>query len=369
MVLFVARCFVTELEALQAIFLDDLQVSYDADRPNPWHLQLPLHPATGGDSSSSLVCLTLSLRLPPSYPAVPPEICIVSARGLSDSRLDRMQRTLQMLASSRLGSEMLFEIFDTAKELLTENNFPCCHCAICLCDIQPSDKLFRTLCYHYYHKCCLSRYLVHTRSQHEERDATVASRGISERQQKEPFQAHQLSSDWQQGPIQVLCPVCRETLTIDPASLSTGPLYTETQDELNDLSGNTEKDDEEWAASLLTWRQQQQRFRVLFDEQKNKEGHVDPAENPFVLTVVLNSPQSSEQHPEEPEHPEPKTFAPHIPTAAYHTKNGVSASRARTLAKEPGINAAPMELVPTRDHSYFLREWREGNASFLFANI
>ena len=61
------------------------------------------------------------------------------------------------------------------------------------------------------------------------------------------------------------------------------------QDELNDLSGNTDKDDEECAASLLTWRQQQQRFRVLFDEQKNKEGHVDPAENPFVLTVVLNS--------------------------------------------------------------------------------
>uniref|UniRef100_UPI00358E1C99 E3 ubiquitin-protein ligase RNF25-like isoform X3 n=1 Tax=Myxine glutinosa TaxID=7769 RepID=UPI00358E1C99 len=280
--------------------------------PNPWHLQLPLHPATGGDSSSSLVCLTLSLHLPPSYPTVPPEICIVSARGLSDSRLDRMQHTLQMLASSRLGSEMLFEIFDTAKELLTENNFPCCHCAICLCDIQPTDKLFRTPCYHYYHKCCLSRYLVHTRLQHEERDATVASRTIGERQQNEQFQANRLSSDWQQSPIQVLCPVCRETLTIDPASLSTGPLYTDTQDELDDVSGNTEKEDEEWAASLLTWRRQQQRFRALFDEQKDKEGHIDPAENPFVLTVVLNSPQSSEQHREEQEHPEPKTCAPRI---------------------------------------------------------
>ena len=67
-----------------------------------------------------------------------------------------------------LGSLVIFELIDMCREFLTENNKPASKCAICLLDIVDADSFVKTVCYHYFHSCCLGQYVRIAMEEHEE---------------------------------------------------------------------------------------------------------------------------------------------------------------------------------------------------------
>lgn len=55
----------------------------------------------------------------------------------------------------------LFNIFQLAKESLTEGNIPRQPCVICQQHFEEGESFTRTECYHYFHCHCLGRYVQH----------------------------------------------------------------------------------------------------------------------------------------------------------------------------------------------------------------
>ncbi|MEQ2190843.1 hypothetical protein XENOCAPTIV_011946 [Xenoophorus captivus] len=108
-----------------------------------WEVSLVLYPSTAQDSVSQFVRLTLRLTLdqqvcPP--PTLPPSfsqsISSSSQRPGSFNNLFffllSVQRCLQAEAQSWLGSPVLYQLIEKAKEILTESNIPHGNCVICL---------------------------------------------------------------------------------------------------------------------------------------------------------------------------------------------------------------------------------------------
>ena len=82
-----------------------------------------------------------------------------------------MEALLHQLCERRdeyLGSLVIFELIDMCREFLTENNKPASKCAICLLDIVDADSFVKTVCYHYFHSCCLGQYVKSAMEDHEE---------------------------------------------------------------------------------------------------------------------------------------------------------------------------------------------------------
>ncbi|KAI8504871.1 NF-kappaB binding [Branchiostoma belcheri] len=112
-----------------------------------------------------------------------------------------LYKSLQHLAQERQGESMLYEIIELAKDSLTHNNLPSCECAICLYPFHEMDDFTKTECYHYFHCHCLGRYIQHTLDQEPEVTGPVDP-GRVETPQNE-----------------VVCPMCREPISYDLASL------------------------------------------------------------------------------------------------------------------------------------------------------
>nr|XP_060629382.1 E3 ubiquitin-protein ligase RNF25 isoform X2 [Anolis sagrei ordinatus] len=199
----------SEVEVLESIYLDELQVSKGNDRSLPWEISIILHPATAEDQDSQYVCFTLVLSVPVQYPKEVPKITIQNPRGLSDEQIQKILQTLQNIAKARLGAAMLYELIETGKEILTDNNIPHGQCVICLYGFQENEAFIKTPCYHYFHSYCLASYTQHMeeekRAQRKERLPTLAS------QPKEAMEDD------------VPCPVCRKPLVYDLATLQAAP--------------------------------------------------------------------------------------------------------------------------------------------------
>ncbi|XP_078478786.1 E3 ubiquitin-protein ligase RNF25, partial [Lampetra planeri] len=127
----------SELEVLQAIFLDDMTVTHEDGRPHPWQVTVHLAPATGEDPALGFVRLSLHLQLQHSYPCSTPLITISNPRGFSEQQIDGLVETLRILAQQHLGSAVLFQLVQVAKEALTTiNSCPHSSCTICLHSLQ-----------------------------------------------------------------------------------------------------------------------------------------------------------------------------------------------------------------------------------------
>lgn len=118
-----------------------------------------LYPATGDDQESKFVTMTLELTLPAEYPKVSPHIRFRNPRGLSESLLDSLYRSMQEVCNERLEYQMIFELIDMGKEFLTTNNRPASECPICLLSFTSCDIFYRSQCFHHFHSFCLGRYL------------------------------------------------------------------------------------------------------------------------------------------------------------------------------------------------------------------
>ncbi|KAM7096444.1 E3 ubiquitin-protein ligase RNF25 isoform 2-T2 [Ciconia maguari] len=167
-----------EVEVLESIYLEELRVARGRSRWEPWEISITLHPATAQDQDSQYVRFTLVLSVPPQYPNKAPEISIRNPRGLSDEQIQKISQTLRSVAEARLGTEVLYELIEKGKEILTDNNIPHGQCVICLYGFQEKEAFTKTQCYHYFHSHCLARYAQHMEEeilmQQEEREQHLA---------------------------------------------------------------------------------------------------------------------------------------------------------------------------------------------------
>ncbi|XP_062972828.1 E3 ubiquitin-protein ligase RNF25 [Elgaria multicarinata webbii] len=193
----------SEVEVLESIYLDELQVSKGNGRSMPWEISITLHPATAEDQDSQYVCFNLVLSVPRKYPNEVPEIAILNPRGLSDEQIQKISQTLQCVTEARLGTAMLYELIEKGKEILTDNNIPHGQCVICMYGFQENEAFTKTPCYHYFHSRCLASYI-----EHMEEEIRI--------QRKEKVQPLTLMPKEE---IEVQCPVCREPLVYDLATL------------------------------------------------------------------------------------------------------------------------------------------------------
>ncbi|XP_034289613.1 E3 ubiquitin-protein ligase RNF25 [Pantherophis guttatus] len=197
----------SEVEVLESIYLDELHV-FKGNRSIPWEISITLHPATAEDQDSQYVCFTLVLSVPLQYPNEIPKIAIQNPRGLSDEQIQKISQTLQGIAESQLGTPVLYELIEKGKEILTDNNIPHGQCVICLYGFQENEAFTKTTCYHYFHSRCLASYI-----EYMEKEINA--------QKKERMQHLTTVS---REDIEVQCPVCREPLAYDLATLQAAPL-------------------------------------------------------------------------------------------------------------------------------------------------
>nr|XP_058156099.1 E3 ubiquitin-protein ligase RNF25 isoform X2 [Dasypus novemcinctus] len=234
-----------EMAALEPLsgHLPGLHFSY---RSSPWEIYITLHPATAEDQDSQFVCFTLVLQVPTQYPNEVPQISIRNPRGLSDEQIHVITQALSHVAKAGLGTAMLYELIEKGKEILTDNNIPHGQCVICLYGFQEKEAFTKTPCYHYFHCHCLARYI-----QHMEQELKAQG------QEQEQEQQHAATK---QEAVGVQCPVCREPLVYDLATLEAAP---EPQQAVELYQPNAE-----------SLRQQEERKR-LYQRQQERGGIID----------------------------------------------------------------------------------------------
>ncbi|KAL0993629.1 hypothetical protein UPYG_G00110790 [Umbra pygmaea] len=250
----------SEIEVLQSIYLDELQVNRNDD--GSWEVSLVLYPSTGQDSLSQFVRLTLTLTLDSKYPSSPPSISIHNPRGLSDDKLCSVQRCLQTEAESCLGSPVLYQLIEKAKEILTESNIPHGNCVICLYGFKDGEAFTKTSCYHYFHSHCLGRYITHAEMELREREKELEQDKTRERANEEE--------------LTVVCPVCREPLTYDLEQLLSNPAPS-----FPKLEG---------AVIGVEFRQKWVQLQKLLERQKANGGIIDAEAESNRFLIHINEP-------------------------------------------------------------------------------
>ncbi|XP_077475304.1 E3 ubiquitin-protein ligase RNF25 [Stigmatopora argus] len=242
-----------EIEVLQSIYLDDLRVSRTRDRH--WEVSLVLYPSTAEDYGSQFVRLGLTLTLDEQYPLSSPDISIHNTRGLSDDKLSSLQQSLELEAESYVGSPVLYQLIEKAKEILTESNIPHGNCVICLYGFKEGEAFSKTRCYHYFHSHCLGRYAGHSEEEN----------GLRRREMAEDKTAVQNQE------LTVACPVCREPLTYDLDQLMASAAPQQ-QPELD-------------AAIRSDFQQKWRELEKVLERQRCRGGIIDPEEesNRFLI--------------------------------------------------------------------------------------
>ncbi|XP_049985525.1 E3 ubiquitin-protein ligase RNF25 isoform X2 [Alexandromys fortis] len=284
----------SEVEVLESIYLDELQVMRGNGRSSPWEIFITLHPATAEVQDSQFVCFTLVLQVPVQYPHEVPQISIRNPRGLSDEQIHKISQALGHVAEEGLGTAMLYELIEKGKEILTDNNIPHGQCVICLYGFQEKEAFTKTPCYHYFHCHCLARYIQHmeqelkTQGQEQERQHVVTKQAVG-----------------------VQCPVCREPLVYDLASLKAAP---EPQQPM-----------ELYQPSAESLRQQEE-LKRLYQRQQEKGGIIDLEAERNRYFISLQQPPAAV----EPESVVDVSREPQPPTA-------LSAEQSTSLAAQSAV--------------------------------
>ncbi|XP_020760422.1 E3 ubiquitin-protein ligase RNF25 [Odocoileus virginianus] len=303
----------SEVEVLESIYLDELQVVKGNGRLSPWEIYITLHPATAEDQDSQYVCFTLVLQVPTQYPHEVPQISIRNPRGLSDEQIHKISQALSHVAEAGLGTAMLYELIEKGKEILTDNNIPHGQCVICLYGFQEKEAFTKTPCYHYFHCHCLARYI-----QHMEHELQAQGR---EREQERQHAAPE------QKAVGVQCPVCREPLVYDLASLKAAP---EPQQPMELYQPDAE-----------SLRQQEERKR-LYQRQQERGGIIDLEAERNRYFISLQQPPA----PLEPESAIDVSGGSHQPSALATEPSTTSATHTALSAPLPVASQYTCEKTP-----------------------
>lgn len=110
-----------EMEALEAILMDDLQ-PYSGTLPTPWTTHAPTYkvtikPEEDQDEDAAHI-FELLFAHTPTYPDEPPCLRLRSAKGISDSDVNKVQELLETEAQNSLGMAMVFNLVNAAREWL-----------------------------------------------------------------------------------------------------------------------------------------------------------------------------------------------------------------------------------------------------------
>lgn len=307
------RVLPSEVEVLESIYLDELQVVKGNGRSSPWEIYITLHPATAEDQDSQYVCFTLVLQVPTQYPHEVPQISIRNPRGLSDEQIHKISQALSHVAEAGLGTAMLYELIEKGKEILTDNNIPHGQCVICLYGFQEKEAFTKTPCYHYFHCHCLARYI-----QHMEHELQAQGR---EREQERQHTAPEEKA------VGVQCPVCREPLVYDLASLKAAP---EPQQPMELYQPDAE-----------SLRQQEERKR-LYQRQQERGGIIDLEAERNRYFISLQQPPA----PLEPESAIDVSRGSHQPSTLATEPSTTSATHTALSAPLPIASQYTCEKTP-----------------------
>ncbi|XP_045622373.1 E3 ubiquitin-protein ligase RNF25 [Procambarus clarkii] len=246
-----------EIEALQAIMLDEVRVLYgDGGVPNG--VEVVVVPATAQNIEEQHVRVTLVLSLPPEYPDTTPFIILRNPRGVDDYVLEKIKQESQQKCEEYLGCPVIYELIEVVRENLTANNTPSCPCAICLHHFTDTDIFTKTPCFHYFHSYCLGRYV-----------ANCEEEAAAEEEEPQPaWMAREKK--------QMMCPVCRDPIQIE---LNCSELLLAPPPEEEESTAEFRADSPELIAL-------QQRMAQLYIQQKEKGGIIDLEEekNKFLLS-------------------------------------------------------------------------------------
>ncbi|GFR40401.1 hypothetical protein Agub_g953, partial [Astrephomene gubernaculifera] len=113
-----------ELEALQAILMDDL-IEYEGNLPSGWvaagktyKIVIAPDEEDGADSGEYPLKAELLFAHTPKYPEEPPSLKLRSVTGLSDSDLAEATAVLEEQVQANLGMAMIYTLMGAAKEWL-----------------------------------------------------------------------------------------------------------------------------------------------------------------------------------------------------------------------------------------------------------
>uniref|UniRef100_A0ACB8G2T8 E3 ubiquitin-protein ligase rnf25 n=1 Tax=Sphaerodactylus townsendi TaxID=933632 RepID=A0ACB8G2T8_9SAUR len=177
----------------------------------------------------------------------------------------RISQTLQHLAEEQLGTAILYELIEKGKEILTDNNIPHGQCVICLYGFKENEAFTKTPCYHYFHSHCLASYAVHMeeeiRAQRNEREQTLTSLPKEE--------------------VEVQCPVCREPLVYDLATLQ--------------AAAPPQQPMEVYCPDAKTLQHREQ-LRLIYQKQQEKGGIIDPEAERNRYFISLQKPLAAIEH-------------------------------------------------------------------------
>ncbi|XP_054614380.1 E3 ubiquitin-protein ligase RNF25 isoform X2 [Dunckerocampus dactyliophorus] len=275
-----------EIEVLQSIYLEDLQVTRTQDRR--WEVSLVLYPSTAEDSGSQFVRLTLTLTLDEQYPCSSPHISIHNPRGLSDDKLSSVHKCLQMEAESCVGSPVLYQLIEKAKEILTDSNIPHGNCVICLYGFKEGETFTKTRCYHYFHSHCLGRYASHSEKELRLLEKEMAEDKTAARHQE----------------LTVVCPVCREPLAYD-----LDQLLASTAPHLPELDG---------AAIESSFQQKWRELQKVLERQRRRGGVIDPEVESNRFLIHINEAPLSPIDVEAVQHPPLPSTSQQCPPPSQH---------------------------------------------------
>lgn len=317
----------SEIEVLQSIYLDELQVDRTDD--GGWEVSLVLHPSTAQDSVSQFVRLTLTLTLDHKYPLSSPSISIHNSRGLSDDKINSVQKCLQAEAQSSVGSPVLYQLIEKGKEILTESNIPHGNCVICLYDFKEGETLTKTSCYHYFHSHCLGRYVRHSEHELQQRE-----KELEEDKTRDSSHKQELS---------VVCPVCREVLSYDVSHLLSCPAPLLPELDQTRISSQFQ----------LKWTELQK----ILEKQRSNGGIIDPEEesNRFLIHIQ-QAPAASENPEADPASELPSPSMDRPPAAPepclpsmLHCRGDVPVPRRQSHGRGPRRGGPPRHVAEQLD--------------------
>uniref|UniRef100_A0A158P840 RWD domain-containing protein n=1 Tax=Angiostrongylus cantonensis TaxID=6313 RepID=A0A158P840_ANGCA len=260
-----------EVEALRAIFGDEITIESNLDnsltivrkkvRPNDQE----------GVSSASVVVefeLGTKARFKRIYPEIPPEVRLVSPRGISDESHRQLIEEINRMISGNVGSPIMFDVFQSSesKEVITESfglglAFEAVFAQKVVVEILDGVVVSSTPCDHYAHSDCLDLHVEYTRKQLGEK--------LSARQFK-------MCDDIDKS---LRCPVCRVMIEeeIDPILPSSSHEHKQTssQGDKSPHSSSQQESHSEFDFDWEKWRQQQASLMVIYKKQKEKGGIID----------------------------------------------------------------------------------------------
>jgi len=107
-----------ELEALQSIFMEDINVI-----DHPGHFEIKLLPIPdAADPAENKVAIKMEVKLPSNYPSALPEIHLRVDKGVSSKNCTTLETKVREEAEKLIGEQMIFMLTSIVKEWLDEHN-------------------------------------------------------------------------------------------------------------------------------------------------------------------------------------------------------------------------------------------------------